>query len=86
MAGLAVAVLMAIASGSFIVALNHASVANVLFMQALAPILAAVLGMLARRARQPPDVARDGVAIGGVALMVGGPGRPARSASGSRSS
>src|SRR5919206_1298424 len=30
-AGLAVAVLMAISSGSFIIALNHASVANVLF-------------------------------------------------------
>src|SRR5712692_5110829 len=38
--GLAIAALMAISSGSFIVALNHSSVANVLFMQALAPILA----------------------------------------------
>ena len=44
--GLAVAGLMAVSSGSFIIALNHSSVANVLFMQALAPILAAVLGML----------------------------------------
>ena len=41
--GLAVAGLMAVSSGSFIIALNHSSVANVLFMQALAPILAAVL-------------------------------------------
>ena len=39
-AGLAVAALMAISSGSFIVALNHASVAHILFMQALAPFLA----------------------------------------------
>src|SRR5712691_9875970 len=44
--GLAIAALMAISSGSFIVALNHSSVANVLFMQALAPILAAALGRL----------------------------------------
>ncbi|MFL5755102.1 MAG: hypothetical protein ACJ77N_02280, partial [Chloroflexota bacterium] len=39
--GLAIAALMAISSGSFITALNHSSVANVLFMQAIAPILAA---------------------------------------------
>src|SRR5581483_11186584 len=51
--GAGVVVLLAISSASFFVALNHTSVANVLFMQALAPILAA-----------------------GVALMVGGPGRP----------
>ena len=42
--GLAVVALLAISSASFLVALNHASVANVLFMQALAPILAAALG------------------------------------------
>lgn len=41
--GVVVGLLMAISSGSFIVALNHASVANVLFMQALAPVLAAAL-------------------------------------------
>src|ERR1700704_6210288 len=34
-AGLAVAALMAISSGSFIIALNHASVANILFMPPL---------------------------------------------------
>jgi hypothetical protein len=44
---------MAVSSGAFIVALNYASVANVLFMQALAPILAAVAGIGARRARRP---------------------------------
>ena len=44
--GLVVAALMAISSGSFIIALNHASVASILFMQALAPLLAAALGML----------------------------------------
>src|SRR3712207_1349741 len=44
--GLAIVVLLAASSASFIAALNHASVANVLFMQALAPILAAGLGTL----------------------------------------
>src|SRR5581483_4573839 len=43
--GLLVAALLAVSSASFIVALNHAPVANVLFMQALAPVLAAVLGL-----------------------------------------
>jgi uncharacterized membrane protein len=47
LAGLAVAVCTAVASGSFIVALNHANVANVLFMQALAPIAAAILAWVA---------------------------------------
>lgn len=74
--GLAVAALMAISSGAFIVALNHTSVANVLFMQALAPILAASLGTavgepVARRAW-----VAMAVAFMGVALMVGGPNHP----------
>ena len=49
MAGLAVAGCTAVASGTFIVALNHATVANVLFMQAVAPIAAALLAWLALR-------------------------------------
>src|SRR3954468_1966671 len=44
--GVAVVALFALSSFSFMVALNHAPVANVLFMQALAPILAAALGTL----------------------------------------
>lgn len=74
-AGLAVAVCTAIASGSFIVALNHASVANVLFLQAVAPIAAALLAWVAlgesitRRAW-----VAMAVALVGVGLMVGGPG------------
>jgi drug/metabolite transporter (DMT)-like permease len=75
-AGLAIAVLMAVASGSFIVALNHASVANILFMQALAPVLAAVFGMLVGEPVSRRTWVAMAVAIGGVALMVGGPGRP----------
>lgn len=75
-AGLAVAALMAIASGSFIVALNHASVANILFMQALSPVLAAVFGMLVGEPVSRRTWLAMAVALGGVALMVGGPGRP----------
>lgn len=74
-AGLGVAVCTAIASGSFIVALNHATVANVLFMQAVSPIAAALLAWIAlgesitRRAGFAMAVA-----VLGVVLMVGGPG------------
>ena len=74
--GLAVAALMAISSGTFIVALNHSSVANVLFMQALAPILAAVLGMVVGEAVSRRTWLAMVVALAGVGLMVGGPGRP----------
>jgi drug/metabolite transporter (DMT)-like permease len=74
-AGLAVAGTTAVASGMFIVALNHATVANVLFLQAASPVAAAVLAWFAfgeaitRRA-----ALAMAVALAGVALMVGGPG------------
>jgi drug/metabolite transporter (DMT)-like permease len=42
--GLAMAVFLAISSGAFLLALNSTSVANVLFMQAAAPMMAALLG------------------------------------------
>ena len=42
--GLLSAVLLAISSGAFFLALNYTSVANVLFMQAAAPFFAALLG------------------------------------------
>jgi drug/metabolite transporter (DMT)-like permease len=75
-AGLALAALMAISSGAFIVALNYTTVANVLFLQGLAPVLAAVFGMaLGERVERRTWVAMA-VAIAGVALMVGGPSRP----------
>jgi drug/metabolite transporter (DMT)-like permease len=74
-AGLGVAVCTAIASGTFIVALNHASVANVLFLQAVSPVAAALLAWVALGERV---TARAGVAMAiallGVGLMVGGPG------------
>jgi drug/metabolite transporter (DMT)-like permease len=74
-AGVAVAVFMAVASGSFIVALNHANVANVLFMQAVAPVLAALLAWIALRESVSRRTALAmGIALLGVALMVGGAG------------
>jgi drug/metabolite transporter (DMT)-like permease len=74
--GLAIAALMAISSGAFITALNHTSVANVLFMQAIAPILAAAFGTaLGEPVARRTWIAMV-VAVLGVALMVGGPGRP----------
>jgi drug/metabolite transporter (DMT)-like permease len=74
--GLAVAALMAVSSGAFIVALNYTSVANVLFMQALAPVLAAVLGTFVGEPVARRTWLAMAVAVAGVALMVGGPSHP----------
>ena len=75
-AGLAVAALMAASSGAFIAALNYTSVANVLFMQGLAPVLAAVFGLAVGERVSRRTWFAMAVAIAGVALMVGGPSRP----------
>jgi drug/metabolite transporter (DMT)-like permease len=74
--GLAVVALLAASSASFLVALNHASVANVLFMQALAPILAAALGTLVGDRVSRRTWIAMAIALAGVGVMVGGPGRP----------
>jgi drug/metabolite transporter (DMT)-like permease len=74
--GVAVAACMAVSSGAFIVALNYASVANVLFMQALAPILAAVAGSALGEPVARRTWLAMGVAVAGVTVMVGGPGHP----------
>jgi drug/metabolite transporter (DMT)-like permease len=74
-AGVAFAACVAVASGSFIVALNHTTVAHVLFIQAMAPVLAALLAWLALGEPVSTRTAvAMGVALAGVALMVGGPG------------
>jgi drug/metabolite transporter (DMT)-like permease len=74
-AGLGVAATTATASGMFIVALNHATVANVLFMQAVSPVAAALLAWFAFRESITRRTALAmAVALAGVALMVGGPG------------
>lgn len=70
-----VALCMAVASASFIVALNHTTVADVLFMQAVAPIAAAVIAWAAlHEAVSRRTAVAMVVALAGVALMVGGPG------------
>ena len=74
--GIAVTVLMAVSSGAFIAALNYTSVANVLFMQALAPVLAAVLGTFVGEPVARRTWVAMAVAIAGVGLMVGGPNHP----------
>ena len=74
--GIAVAFLMAASSGSFIVALNYASVANVLFFVALGPVLAAALGTFVGERVPGRTWLAIGIATVGVALMIGGPGRP----------
>jgi drug/metabolite transporter (DMT)-like permease len=75
LAGVAVAVCIAIASASFIGALNHTSVARVLFILAIAPVLAALLAWVALG--EPITRLTAGamaLALGGVALMLGAPG------------
>jgi drug/metabolite transporter (DMT)-like permease len=73
-AGLAVAVCTAIASGSFIVALNHTTVARVLLIQALAPMIAALIGWLVLSERiSRRTMLAMGLALAGVAVMIGDP-------------
>ncbi|HEY7019417.1 MAG TPA: DMT family transporter, partial [Gaiellaceae bacterium] len=74
--GLALAVLMACSSGAFIVALNYTTVANVLFFQALAPVLAAALGTFVGEPVARRTWIAMAVALVGVGLMVGGPSHP----------
>jgi drug/metabolite transporter (DMT)-like permease len=74
-AGIGVALSIASASGCFIAALNHTTVARVLFIQAISPVLAA---LLARVFLGEPIGRRTAIAmaiaLAGVALMLGAPG------------
>jgi drug/metabolite transporter (DMT)-like permease len=74
-AGVAMALCVAIASAGFITALNHTSVARVLFIVALAPVLAAVI---ARVTLGEPITRRTvgamALALAGVTVMLGAPG------------
>ena len=75
LAGIAVALCVATASGSFIAALNHTSVARVLFILAVSPVLGA---LLARVTLGEPITRRTAaamaMALAGVTLMLGAPG------------
>ena len=74
-AGVAVALCVATAAASFIGALNHSSVARVLFILAVAPVLAA---LFARVALGEPITRRTAqamaLALVGVTVMLGAPG------------
>jgi drug/metabolite transporter (DMT)-like permease len=73
--GVAVAVCVATASGSFIGALNHTSVARVLFILALSPVIAAGLARATLGEPVTPRTVQAMVlAVAGVALMLGAPG------------
>jgi len=75
LAGIAVALCGAAASGGFIAALNHTSVARVLFILAVAPVLAA---LLARVTLGEPLTRRTivamALALAGLTVMLGAPG------------
>jgi drug/metabolite transporter (DMT)-like permease len=74
--GLAVAALMAASSGSFVTALNHTSVANVLVIQALVPLASALLGLVVGEPIRPKTWTAMGIAVAGFAVMGGAPTRP----------
>jgi drug/metabolite transporter (DMT)-like permease len=69
--GLAVALCFATASTSFVVALAHTTVANILLMQAGVPLLAALIGWTVFRERVAPATwIAIAAVIAGVAVMV----------------
>ncbi len=75
LAGIAVALCVAVASASFISALNHTTVARVLFILAVAPILSALLAWVTLgEPITKRTVVAMGVALAGVGVMLGAPG------------
>ncbi|HTE62774.1 MAG TPA: DMT family transporter [Solirubrobacteraceae bacterium] len=74
-AGVGFALCLAVSSGTFIAALNHTSVARVLFIQAVSPVLAALLArvFLGERLTRLSTLAMV-IALAGVTLMLGAPG------------
>jgi drug/metabolite transporter (DMT)-like permease len=70
-AGLGVAACMAVSSTAFIIALNHSSVARLLFITALAPLVAALLARVTLGERvEPRTWSAMLIATAGVALML----------------
>ena len=71
--GLGVALCFAVASCSFVVALSYTTVANILLIQAGAPLFAAILGFAVLGERVSPATwAAVAAVIAGVAVMVSG--------------
>jgi drug/metabolite transporter (DMT)-like permease len=74
-AGIGLAVCLAVASGAFLAALNHTTVARVLFIQAVSPVLAAVLAwVLLGEPIGRRTAAALAIALAGVSIMLGAPG------------
>src|SRR4051794_3982818 len=74
-AGVAVAVCIAISSGTFIVALNHTSVARVLYISSVAPLMGALMARFTiGEAINRRTWMALWLALAGVALMAGAPG------------
>jgi drug/metabolite transporter (DMT)-like permease len=74
-AGLVTAACMAISSGTFFIALNHTSVAHLLFILALAPLVAALMARVALGERISPQTSVAMlIALVGVVVMLGGGG------------
>ena len=73
--GVVTAACMAVASGTFIIALNHTSVAHLLFILAISPLVAALIARVALH----EEVSRStwlamAIALVGVVVMLGGGG------------
>jgi len=67
---------MALSSGSFVTALNDTSVVNVLVVQALVPLVTALLGLLVGEPVRPRTWVAMGIAAAGFVVMAGAPTRP----------
>ena len=75
LAGVGLAVCLAAASCAFILALNETTVARVLFIQAIAPVLAAVLArVFLGEPISPRTAVALALALAGVGIMLGAPG------------
>ena len=72
-AGVAVVVCFAVSSGTFLLALNYTTVANVLFLQAASPMIAALLGWVAlsERIARRTWLAMALAAVGVTAMVAG---------------
>jgi drug/metabolite transporter (DMT)-like permease len=75
-AGLATAACIAVASGTFIIALNHTSVAHVLFILAISPLVAALIARVAlgERVTRTTGIAMLIALMGVVVMLAGGGG------------
>lgn len=73
--GLLTAVCMAVASGAFVIALNHTSVAHTLFILAISPLVAALIARVALGEQiSPTTLLAMLIALVGVVVMLGGGG------------